>query len=358
MSLFGGANLMPKKGVRPQLHWAAAVSALALLVTVALVARQGQATTPSERLGLLDGSSLWAQLLSGASARAHTVQSSLADDIRVAEESIAQSSGDVRDGSKEPSQQLRRDGIAAPQANAASLALLGARQQLGLAVAQAADGERQAIKQERKAQAGIAAETALAKAFRAERRSNKLRLSAALRAMADEAAAGEGSLLGAGGAISVVTPAPPPMAAPVFTDQELRADITRLEGDLGVQPKGVVARMKKAAAAQHKKLAGESSKVDQELVAMRKELNSFKGELVQVRATRVSSKNSHSAPFLLLPSAHLFQSSVPLLALPPLPGGCRPAKPSAPGRPASSFMLCQPFSNCPVPCAHTHTCAR
>jgi len=88
MSLFGEANLMPKKGVRRQLHWAAAVSALALLVTVALVARQGQATTPSERLGLLDGSSLWAQLLSSASARAHTVQSSLADDIRVVEERI------------------------------------------------------------------------------------------------------------------------------------------------------------------------------------------------------------------------------------------------------------------------------
>jgi len=320
MSLFGEANLMPKKGVRRQLHWAAAVSALALLVTIALVARQGQATTPSERLGLLDGSSLWAQLLSGASARAHTVQSSLADDIRVAEESIAQSSGNVRDGSKEPSQQLRRDGIAAPQANAASFALLGARQQLGLAVAQAADGERQAIKQERKAQAGIAAETALAKAFRAERRSNKVRLSAALRAMADEAAAGEGSLLGAGGAISVVTPAPPPMAAPVFTDQELRADITRLEGDLGVQPKGVVASTKKAAAAQQKKLAGQgqSSKVDQELVAMRKELNSFKGELVQVRATRVSSKSFSLRPF----SAASFCPRTPLSIF--RPSSCTP----------------------------------
>jgi len=289
---------------------AGALAALAIFATIVLVTQTPSTTGPVSSLSLLGGGDLWSQLVSSASARAQTEQSSLADDIRVAESSIATSEGnaaeDVVSASKSLSQQLLRAGrIASIKAATTPLATqtARARHQLGVEVAAAADAERQAINQERKAQAGIAAETALAKAFRAERRSNKVRLSNALHAMAEEAAAGVSSPLSAPSddtaallaptlvsaqepvpAAYQAAPAAYPVAAPdaVVTDQELRSDITRLQGDLDVTPsapKGAVARAKKAAAAKQKK--SQESKVEKELAAMRKELKSVKSELVQ-----------------------------------------------------------------------------
>jgi len=255
---------------------AGALAALAILATIVLVTQTPSTTGPVSSLSLLGGGDLWSQLVSSASARAQTEQSSLADDIRVAESSIATSEGnaaeDVVSASKSLSQQLLRAGrIASIKAATTPLATqtARARHQLGVEVAAAADAERQAINQERKAQAGIAAETALAKAFRAERRSNKVRLSNALHAMAEEAAAGVSSPLSAPSddtaallaptlvsaqepvpAAYQAAPAAYPVAAPdaVVTDQELRADITRLQGDLDVTPsapKGAVARARR-----------------------------------------------------------------------------------------------------------------
>ena len=344
----------PGQRPRGRLAAVALLAALAALAAVGLVLQARSAGLPR------------------ASALLASTAAEVSEDLREAEDAARMSihAGDLlgrdsADGAERGTRATRAaSGASAAQAALAPLAasaLLAELQSAGgpgrsaqpleEEVTRAAAAERRAMRQERKAEAGLAAERSLVKAFRAARHVNQVRLNAALSALG--MASEDGSADGLASALALAAPADTAASTgsdSVSEDQALRASIASLYAHAVPAPpqaRGAIARAKKLAAAKQKKKQPASDTVASELAAVRREMESLKHELVKAPSAPAHPKAKQPAAAKMAEELAAVQKEIgsfkrelaQVLCSLMLPRASVPAHPFAVARPARVLDL-------------------
>jgi hypothetical protein len=258
------APLIPGGGAaRSRWNVGAAAALMSVLCAFALMLNSpGSSPRKEERLGLLDGNSLWTQLVHSASAREHTEVGSLAQEIQKAEQSVGLSS----QSASRRRQTRRRPGLPTPLSSSSVAAQQVKQLILKLEVAQAANGEKRAISKERKAEKELAD---------IKRHTDSVQQTITSFSPSAAPSPSDSELEDDDAADDDEPGSGASDDADLLTDQQLRADIARLQRDFK-PTMGAVARAKKAAAAQQKKPAAVEKRKSSTALAA---LNSIQKEL-------------------------------------------------------------------------------